>query len=44
MTYGYIFGEALAALRFHRQRTISTALNLGWGVACFGIRRRAGGA
>ncbi|MBE0656852.1 MAG: ABC transporter permease [Bryobacteraceae bacterium] len=37
MTYGYIFKEALAALRFHRQRTISTALNLGWGVACFVI-------
>ena len=37
MTYGYIFKEALAALRFHRQRTLTTALNLGWGVACFVI-------
>lgn len=37
MTYGYIWNEALAALRFHRHRTISTALNLGWGVACFVI-------
>ena len=37
MTYGYIWKEALAALRFHRRRTLSTALNLGWGVACFVI-------
>ncbi len=37
MTYGYIWQEAIAALRFHRHRTISTALNLGWGVACFVI-------
>jgi putative ABC transport system permease protein len=37
MTYGYIWREALAALRFHRRRTITTALNLGWGVACFVI-------
>lgn len=37
MTYGYILKEAIAALRFHRRRTITTALNLGWGVACFVI-------
>lgn len=37
MTYGYIFREAIAALRFHRRRTLTTALNLGWGVACFVI-------
>ncbi len=37
MTYGYIWQEAIAALRFHRRRTLSTALNLGWGVACFVI-------
>jgi putative ABC transport system permease protein len=37
MTLGYLFGEAIAALRFHRQRTIFTTLSLAWGVACFVI-------
>ncbi len=37
MTWRYIFSEALAALRFHRRRTMFTTLSLGWGVACFVI-------
>ncbi|MCL4793743.1 MAG: ABC transporter permease [Bryobacteraceae bacterium] len=37
MTWRYIFSEALAALRFHRRRTLFTTLSLGWGVACFVI-------
>jgi putative ABC transport system permease protein len=37
MGWRYIFSEALAALRFHRQRTMFTTLSLGWGVACFVI-------
>lgn len=32
-----IFGEALQALRFNRQRSVLTMLSLGWGVACFVI-------
>jgi putative ABC transport system permease protein len=37
MGWRYIFNEAWAALRFHRQRTIFTTMSLGWGVACFVI-------
>ena len=37
MSWRYIFAEALAALRFHRRRTLFTTLSLGWGVACFVI-------
>jgi putative ABC transport system permease protein len=37
MTWRYIFAEAVAALRFHRRRTLFTTLSLGWGVACFVI-------
>ncbi len=37
MTWRFIFGESLAALRFHRQRTLFTTLSLAWGVTCFVI-------
>jgi putative ABC transport system permease protein len=37
MTWKFIFSEALAALRFHRTRTIFTTTSLAWGVACFVI-------
>jgi putative ABC transport system permease protein len=37
MSWRYTMGEAFAALRFHRRRTLSTTLSLGWGVACFVI-------
>ncbi len=30
-------GEALAALRFHRRRTLLTMTSLAWGVTCFGL-------
>lgn len=32
-----IFGEAMAALSFNRQRSLLTMLSLAWGVACFVI-------
>lgn len=37
MTWRFIFSEALAALKFHRTRTIFTTTSLAWGVACFVI-------
>ncbi|QOY86073.1 ABC transporter permease [Paludibaculum fermentans] len=37
MTWRFIFTEAWAALRFHRQRTMFTTLSLAWGVTCFVI-------
>ena len=37
MTWGFIFSESLAALKFHRTRTIFTTTSLAWGVACFVI-------
>ena len=37
MTLRSIFGEAFAALRFNRQRSLLTMASLGWGVACFVI-------
>jgi putative ABC transport system permease protein len=33
----FILAESVAALRFHRQRTLFTTLSLAWGVACFVI-------
>jgi len=35
MSWRFIFAEALAALKFHRGRTIFTTTSLAWGVACF---------
>ena len=37
MTWRFIFSEALAALKFHRTRTVFTTTSLAWGVACFVI-------
>jgi putative ABC transport system permease protein len=37
MSWKFIFSEAIAALRFHRQRTLFTTLSLAWGVTCFVI-------
>jgi putative ABC transport system permease protein len=37
MSWRFIFGESLAALRFYRHRTMFTTLSLAWGVACFVI-------
>jgi len=37
MSWRFIFSEALAALRFHRQRSMFTTLSLAWGVTCFVI-------
>ncbi|MBI5281483.1 MAG: ABC transporter permease [Candidatus Solibacter usitatus] len=37
MGWRFIFSESLAALRFHRQRSLFTTLSLAWGVACFVI-------
>lgn len=37
MSWKFIFSESLAALRFHRQRTLFTTLSLAWGVTCFVI-------
>ncbi len=37
MSWRFIFGESLAALRFYRHRTLFTTLSLAWGVACFVI-------
>jgi putative ABC transport system permease protein len=37
MSWRFIFSESLAALRFHRQRTLFTTLSLAWGVTCFVI-------
>ncbi len=37
MTLSGIFGEAFAALRFNRQRSLLTMASLAWGVACFVI-------
>lgn len=37
MTLGGILGEAAAALRFNRQRSLLTMTSLAWGVACFVI-------
>lgn len=34
---GAVIQEALAALRFNKQRSLLTILSLGWGVACFVI-------
>lgn len=35
MTLRHAFSEALAAMRFHRRRTIVTVTSLAWGVTCF---------
>ena len=43
MTWRYTFAEAIAALRFHRRRTLFTTLSLAWGVACFVILISYGG-
>jgi putative ABC transport system permease protein len=37
MTWKFIFSESIAALRFHRTRTLFTTTSLAWGVACFVI-------
>src|SRR3954471_4102152 len=37
MTLSSIIGEAFAALRFNRQRSLLTMASLAWGVACFVI-------
>lgn len=37
MTLRAVLSEAMAALRFNRQRSILTMLSLGWGVSCFVI-------
>src|ERR1700739_4458927 len=37
MTIRGICGEALAALKFNRQRSLLTMASLAWGVACFVI-------
>src|SRR3954465_14546966 len=37
MTLGGIVGEAAAALRFNRQRSLLTMASLSWGVSCFVI-------
>lgn len=37
MTWRYIFGESVAALRYNRSRSLFTISSLGWGVACFVI-------
>lgn len=37
MSWRFILGESLAALRFYRHRTLFTTLSLAWGVACFVI-------
>lgn len=37
MSWKFIFSESVAALRFHRQRTLFTTLSLAWGVTCFVI-------
>ena len=37
MRIGSIFGEAIQALKFNRQRSILTVISLAWGVACFVI-------
>ena len=37
MTWRFIFSESVAALRFHRARTVFTTLSLAWGVTCFVI-------
>lgn len=43
MNWRYCLTEAIAALRFHRRRTLFTTLSLGWGVACFVILISYGG-
>ena len=35
MTWRHVFTEAIAAIRFHRNRSIFTTLSLAWGVTCF---------
>ncbi len=37
MSWRFIFGESLAALRYYSHRTLFTTLSLAWGVACFVI-------
>ncbi|MGO9243090.1 MAG: ABC transporter permease [Bryobacteraceae bacterium] len=37
MSWRFIFAEAIAALKFHKGRTIFTTTSLAWGVACFVI-------
>lgn len=37
MSWGFIFSEAIAALKFHKGRTFFTTTSLAWGVACFVI-------
>jgi len=37
MSVDSICSEALAALKFNRQRSILTTISLAWGVACFVI-------
>ncbi len=37
MSWRYFFSEAVAALRFHRRRTLVTVTSLAWGVTCFVI-------
>ena len=36
-TLGSVAGQALAALRFNKQRSLLTMLSLAWGVVCFVI-------
>jgi putative ABC transport system permease protein len=35
MSFRYLVSEALAAMRFHRRRTLVTITSLAWGVTCF---------
>ena len=37
MSWGFIFSESVAALKFHKGRTFFTTTSLAWGVACFVI-------
>ncbi len=37
MSWGFIFSESIAALKFHKGRTFFTTTSLAWGVACFVI-------
>src|ERR1700722_2471893 len=37
MSVSSVFAEAVAALKFNRQRSILTTISLAWGVACFVI-------
>jgi putative ABC transport system permease protein len=35
MTWKYLIGESLAAMRHYRRRTLVTVMSLAWGVTCF---------